>query len=76
MREEASKAYCCKLPMDMLQVIVISSYKVIANNNNNNNNNNNVVIIGAIGTISKSFRKYVSDIQGSVLWGRRVEGYW
>jgi hypothetical protein len=34
------------------------------NNNNNNNNNNNVipVIIGATGTISKSFRKYVSNI--------------
>ena len=40
------------------------------NNNNNNNNNNNKwnvrtrvipVIIGATGTISKSFRKYVSD---------------
>jgi hypothetical protein len=40
------------------------------NNNNNNNNNNNVkanvipVIIGATGTISKSFRKYVSKIPG------------
>jgi len=38
--------------------------------NNNNNNNNNVetkvmpVIIRATGTISKSFRKYVSDITG------------
>ena len=38
--------------------------------NNNNNNNNNVkiklmsVIIGATGTISKSFRKYVSNIPG------------
>jgi len=38
------------------------------NSNNNNNNNNNVktnvipVIIGATGTISKSFRKYVSNI--------------
>ena len=37
---------------------------------NNNNNNNNVktkaipVIIGATGTISKSFRKYVSNIPG------------
>jgi len=36
----------------------------------NNNNNNNVkiklmsVIIGATGTISKSFRKYVSNIPG------------
>ena len=46
------------------------------NNNNNNNNNNkqrmwNVkarvipIIIGATGTISKSFRKYVSDIPGN-----------
>ena len=26
--------------MDMLQVIIISSHKVIPNNNNNNNNNN------------------------------------
>jgi len=47
------------------------------NNNNNNNNNNNrntvmwnvktkvmPVIIGATGTISKSFRKYVSNIPG------------
>ena len=42
------------------------------NNNNNNNNNNkwNVrtrvipVIIGATGTISKSLRKYASDIPG------------
>jgi len=42
------------------------------NNNNNNNNNNswNVktkvlpVIIGATGTISKPFRKYVSNIPG------------
>jgi hypothetical protein len=36
------------------------------NNNNNNNNNNKTrllpVIIGATGTISKSFRKYVSSI--------------
>jgi len=33
-------------------------------NNNNTNNNNNVipVIIGTTGTISKSFRKYVSKI--------------
>jgi len=41
------------------------------NNNNNNNNKWNVktrvitVIIGATGTISKSFRKYVSDIPGN-----------
>ena len=36
-------------------------------NNNNNNNNNNVipVIIGATGTISKTFRKYVSNIPGN-----------
>jgi len=40
------------------------------NNNNNNNNNNNAkakvipVIIGATGTISKSFRKYMSNIPG------------
>ena len=33
----------------------------------NNNNNNKVipVIIGATGTISKSFRKYVSNIPGN-----------
>jgi len=45
----------------------------IGDNNNNNNNNNkwNVktrvipVIIGATGTISKSFRKYVSNIPGN-----------
>jgi hypothetical protein len=50
------------------------------NNNNNNNNNNRIietqstwnaktkvipVIIGATGTISKSFRKYVSNIPGN-----------
>jgi hypothetical protein len=29
------------------------------------NNNNNKVIIGATGTISKSFRKYVSTIPGN-----------
>ena len=33
------------------------------NNNNNNNNNNNK--IGATGTISKTFRKYVSNIPGN-----------
>ena len=39
--------------------------------NNNKNNNNTVktkvipVIIGATGTISKSFRKYVSNIPGN-----------
>jgi hypothetical protein len=33
------------------------------NNNNNNNNNNNK--IGATGTISKSFKKYVSNIPGN-----------
>ena len=43
-------------------------YLAVYNNNNNNNNNNNVktkvipVTIGATGTISKSFRKYVSNI--------------
>jgi hypothetical protein len=42
-----------------------------SSSNNNNNNNNNVktkvipVIIGATGTISKSFRKYVSNIPGN-----------
>ena len=44
------------------------------NNNNNNNNKQRMwnvktrvipVIIGATGTISKSFRKYVSDIPGN-----------
>ena len=57
-REKASKVYCCELPLDMLQVITISSHKVI-------NNNNNVEIIGSIGTISKSFRKYVTNIPGN-----------
>ena len=52
----------------------------IRDNNNNNNNNNNKtkiqrmwnvktkvipIIIGATGTISKSFRKYVSNIPGN-----------
>ena len=42
-----------------------------ATDNRRNNNNNNVktkvipVIIGANGTISKSFRKYVSNIPGN-----------
>jgi len=42
-----------------------------SSSNNNNNNNNNVktkvipVIICATGTISKSFRKYVSNIPGN-----------
>ena len=47
------------------------------NNNNNNNNNNKIhsmwnvktkvisVIIGATGTISKTFRKYLSNIAGN-----------
>jgi hypothetical protein len=37
------------------------------NNNNNNNNSNNVipVTIGATGTISKTFRKYVSNVPGN-----------
>jgi hypothetical protein len=33
---------------------------IIMDDNNNNNNNN-----GATGTISKSFRKYVSNIPGN-----------
>jgi hypothetical protein len=39
---------------------------VVANNNSNNNVKTKVipVIIGATGTISKSFRKYVSNIPG------------
>jgi type I site-specific restriction endonuclease len=32
---------------------------------NNNNNNNKPVIIRATGTISKSFRKYMSTIPGN-----------
>jgi hypothetical protein len=48
------------------------NYYYYCSNNNNNNNNNiwNVktkvipIIIGATGTISKSFRKYVSNIPG------------
>jgi hypothetical protein len=52
-------------------VLLGSSTTTIINNNNNNNNNNNKwnvktrvipVIIGATGTISESFRKYVSTI--------------
>jgi hypothetical protein len=35
------------------------------NNRHNNNNNNNNNKIGATGTISKSFRKYVSTIPGN-----------
>jgi hypothetical protein len=44
---------------------------VYSQTNNNNNNNNNVktrvipVIIGATGTISKSFRIFVSTIPGN-----------
>jgi hypothetical protein len=33
--------------------------------NNNNNNNKKPVIIEVTGTISKSFRKYVSSIPGN-----------
>ena len=56
-----------------------------ANNNNNNNNNNmwNIktkvipVIIGATGTISKSFRKYVSKYQEiTKLKNYRKQPYW
>jgi hypothetical protein len=35
------------------------------NNNNDNNNKNKPVIIGAAGTISKSLRQYLSNIQGN-----------
>jgi hypothetical protein len=59
--------------------MLYSSYSPQYNNNNNNNNNNHTteiqrmwnvktkvipVITGATGTISKSFRKYVSKIPG------------
>ena len=50
--------------------IIITNY-CISSNTYNNNNNNNVktkmipVIIGATGTISKTFRKYVSNISGN-----------
>ena len=37
----------------------VNKYTVYSSNNNNNNNK-----IGAIGIISKSFRKYVSKIPG------------
>ena len=53
------------------------------NNNNNNNNNNNAkakvipVIIGATGTISKSFRKYMSNIPGKYKSRNyRKQPYW
>ena len=51
----------------MFSVILTLFMRVnIIGNNNNNNNNNKVmpVIIGATGTILKSFRKYVSNIPG------------
>jgi hypothetical protein len=42
---------------------------ITTNNNNNNNNNNKAmvipVVIRATGTISNSFRKYVSNIPGN-----------
>jgi len=44
------------------------------NNNNNNNNNNN---IGATGTISKSFRKYVRNIPRNMKSRNyRKQPYW
>ena len=47
----------------------LGSVKYIHNNNNNNNNNVKTkvipVIIGATGTISKTCRKYVSNIPGN-----------
>jgi hypothetical protein len=59
------------------QIIVKYALHVLDSYNNNNNNNNNKqrmwnvktrvtpVAIGATGTISKSFRKYVSNIPGN-----------
>jgi hypothetical protein len=56
---------------------VVSCVTSTWNNNNNNNNNKEIqrmwnvkdnvipVIIGATGTISKSFRKHVSNIPGN-----------
>jgi type I site-specific restriction endonuclease len=41
------------------------SYPAQQYNNNNNNKNNKPVITGETGTISKSFRKYVSTIPGN-----------
>jgi hypothetical protein len=44
----------------------IKTHTACPHNNNNNNNNVIPVIIGATGTISKSFRKYVSNIPGNL----------
>jgi hypothetical protein len=53
----------------ILQLLLIVIMIMYLHNNNNNNNNNTtkviLVIIGATGTISKSFRKYVSNIPGN-----------
>jgi hypothetical protein len=43
--------------------LVQMNYHLQYNNNNNNNNNVIPVIIGATGTISESFRKYVTTYQ-------------
>ena len=49
----------------MFSVILTLLMQVnIIGNNNKNNNNVIPVIIGATDTISKSFRKYVSNIPG------------
>ena len=62
-------------------IIIFTTTTTTTTNNNNNNNNKDLtieiqrmwnvktkvisVIIGATGTISKSFRKYVSNIPGN-----------
>jgi hypothetical protein len=40
---------------------------ISAVNNNNDNNNNKPVIIGATGTISKSFRQYLAAYRESTI---------
>ena len=53
--------------MMMTTMMMMTMMIMIINNNNNNNVKTRVipVITGATGTISKSFRKYVSDIPGN-----------
>ena len=63
----------------MFSVILTLLMQVnIIGNNNKNNNNVIPVIIGATDTISKSFRKYVSNIPGKNMKSRnsRKQPHW
>jgi uncharacterized membrane protein YoaK (UPF0700 family) len=65
MKQQQQQQQLLLLLLLLLLIIIIIILQPIKNCNNNNNNNNVIpVIIGATGTISKSFRKYLRNITG------------